>query len=146
MDEDEDKLQCQVCNKGFSHDTNLRLHVCVGVVGRRDLVHYGLSYAFERIDQHEIDIVNMRTSDENMDVFSDISTTTEVDFSAKWACSRGHGCMYGRKYIDAFKSDIVEMFNAGCRDKSFRMGAGRMLEKIKRKYPGRLNIPSETEI
>ena len=48
--EDEDELQCQVCNKRFIHMTNLRLHVCVGVVGRRDLVQYGLSYAFERID------------------------------------------------------------------------------------------------
>ena len=54
--------------------------------------------------------------------------------------------MYGRKYIEAFKGDIVEMFNAGCRDKSFRMGAGRMLERIKRQNPGRLDLPSETEI
>ena len=118
----------------------------MGVVGRRDLVHYGLSYAFERIYQHEIDIVNMSTSaDENMDVFSGIPTTTEMVFSAKWDCSRGNGRMYGREYIDALKSDIFEMFNAGCQDKSFCMGAGRMLEKIKRNYPGRLDIPSEME-
>ena len=66
---------------------------------------------------------------------SDISTTTEVDFSTKWACSRGYGHMYGWKYIDAFKSNIVEMFNTGCQDKSFCIGAWRMLEKIKQKYP-----------
>ena len=147
--EDEDELQCQICKKRFSHVTNLRLHVCMGAVGRRDLVHYGLSYAYERIDQHEIDIVIMSASvDENMGVFADIQTTgsSAVDFGAKWACSRGHGRMYGRKYIEAFKGDIVEMFNAGCRDKSFRMGAGRMLERIKRQNPGRLDLPSETEI
>ena len=54
-----------------------------------------------------------------------------------------NGIMYVQKYIDAFKSEIFEMFNAGCQDKSFRMGNGRILEKIKRKYPGRLDIPSK---
>jgi len=44
--------------------------------------------------------------------------------------------MYGQKYIDVFKSDIVKMFNAGCQDKSFHISAGRMPEKIKHKYPG----------
>ena len=54
--------------------------------------------------------------DENMVAFANIQTTgsSAVDFGPKWACSRGHGCMYGRKYIEAFKGDIVEMFNAGC--------------------------------
>ena len=109
-------------------------------------MNYVLSYEFEKIDQHEINIVNMRTSaDENRDVFSGIPTTTEMGYSNKWYCSQGHGRMYRRKYIDAFKSNIVEMFNAGYRDKYFRMGAGRMLEKTKRKYPGQLDIPFETE-
>ena len=71
--EDKDELQCQICKNRFSHATNLRLHVCTGAVGRKDLVHYGLSYAYKRIDQHEIDIVIMSESvDENMGAFADI--------------------------------------------------------------------------
>jgi len=88
--EDEDALQCQICKKCFSHATNLHGHVCMGAVGRRDLVHYGLYFAFEKIDQHEIDILNMRMfADENVDAFSGIPATTgtEMSFSAKWACS-----------------------------------------------------------
>ena len=48
-------------------------------------------------------------------MFASILATrsSAVDFGAKWACSQGHGCMYGQKYIKAFKDDIVKMFNAG---------------------------------
>ena len=76
----------------------------MGVVGRRDLVHYGLSYAFERIYQHIIDIMDMRTSDdENRDVFYGTTKTIDMVLGAKWACSRVHGHTYGCKYIDALK-------------------------------------------
>ena len=112
--EDKDKLQCQIYKKIFSHVTNLQLHVCMGAVGQRDLVHYSLSYAYERIDKHEINVVIMSAAvNENMDVFSDTQRIDAADFGAKWAFSRGHGRMYGRKYIGTFKSNIVEMFNAG---------------------------------
>ena len=102
--EDEYALQCQIREKRFSRATNLRRHVCTGVVGRRDLVHHGLSYAFERIYQHIIDIMDMRTSDdENRDVFYGTTKTIDMVLGAKWACSRGHGRTYRRKYIDALK-------------------------------------------
>ena len=38
--------------------------------------------------------------------------------------------MYERKYIEAFKTEIIKMFKAGCRDKFFYIGAGIMLEKL----------------
>ena len=43
-------------------------------------------------------------------------------------------------------AENIKMFNAGCRDKSSRMGAERMLERIKWQNPDRLDLLSETEI
>jgi hypothetical protein len=54
--EDEDLLQCQKCKKKFSHSTNLKQHICKGIEGQRDLVHFAMSFAYQRIDQHEFDI------------------------------------------------------------------------------------------
>jgi len=144
--EDEDPLQCQVCKKSFSHQTNLRQHVCKGAQGRRDLIHYALSYAHKRIDQHEFEITNMRDSDQSTNMFTNVPTIGDVSFEAGWAQIPAHGHMYGRKYIDPFKDDIAAMFQAGLKDKSVRMGAGKMLEKLRQKYSGRLDLPPESEI
>ena len=59
------------------------------------------------------------------------STIPGMHFTAEWAQTPGHGRMHGTKYIEPFKEDIAEMFQAGFHDKSARMGAGRMLEKLR---------------
>jgi hypothetical protein len=144
--DDEDPLQCSTCQKRFSHETNLKQHCCIGITGKRDLVHYAMSYAHERIDQHDCEIINMRDQGSESLVDRVPTTIPGMHFHAGWAQTPGHGRMYGTKYIEPFKEDIAEMFQTGFHDKSARMGAGRMLEKLRQKYPGRLDLPPESEI
>ncbi len=61
---DEDKaLKCMICKKQFAHIANRRHHVCKGATGKRDLVHFALKYAYERIDQHDFGIIMIRDKD-----------------------------------------------------------------------------------
>ena len=50
------------------------------------------------------------------------------------------------KYIGPFKKDILTMFQDGEDDKRIIMVSARMLEKLKVKYPNRLDLPPESEI
>jgi hypothetical protein len=50
------------------------------------------------------------------------------------------------RYIEPFKVEITDMFIAVRNDKSKRMGAGRMLQKLRATHPQRFDLPSETEI
>ena len=70
----------------------------------------------------------------------------DYQFESGWAVTPNYGRMYGKKYIGPFKKDILTMFQHGENDKRLRMGAARMLEKLKVKYPTRLDIPPESEI
>ena len=69
-----------------------------------------------------------------------------IFFSETWAKTQDYGQKYGRKYIEPFKEDIVEMFKAGNDNLAKKKGPGRMLGELKRKYPTRLDLPSEAEI
>ena len=92
-----------------------------------------MSYACERIAQPDCTIINMRTEGNTSLQNSIPNDIEEKEFSAGWARTPAHGRMYGQKYIDPFKEDIAEMLCAGADDKLARMGAGRMLEKLKSK-------------
>ena len=41
---DEDPLQCRMCKRRFSHDTNLQRHVCEGVSGKMMLLYHSMVY------------------------------------------------------------------------------------------------------
>ena len=56
------------------------------------------------------------------------------------------GSKYGRKYIEPFKQDVDDMFQAGIENSAARKDPGRMLAELQRRYPGRLDLPSEQEI
>ncbi len=115
--------------------------MCKGTTGKRDLVHFALTYAYERIDQHDCGIIMNRDKDTDKGVLGGLlGGPTNLEMTAGWAHPPRHG------NIDPFKEDITNMFNAGSEDKAVRMGAARMLEKLKQKYPDRLDLPSETEI
>ena len=121
--------------------------MCKGTTGKRDLVHFALTYAYERIDQHDCGIIMNRDKDTDKGVLGGLlGGPTNLEMTAGWTHPPKHGKMYGRNYVDPFKEDIASMFNAGSEDKAIRMGPARMLEKLKQKYPDRLDLPSETEI
>lgn len=150
-DENDDPLMCQICRRMFANRRASGRHICKGVVGRRDLQYFALKYAIERIDQHDssFQVIQMRNdAAHNVAAFSILSDIQEYDniLTCGWACTPRHGQMYGQKYIGPFKEEILNMFIEGENDKAQRRGPGRMLEALKRKHPGRLDLPSETEI
>ena len=50
------------------------------------------------------------------------------------------------KYIKNFMDDVLEMFDEGEKDKSHKMGPGRIREILINKHPDRLDIPSKAEM
>ena len=61
----EDPLQCQTCKKRFTHPFNFTSHVCKGLNGKRDLLHYALKYAHQQLDQPQFSIMQIKS--EKMD-------------------------------------------------------------------------------
>ena len=50
------------------------------------------------------------------------------------------------KYIKNFMDDVLEMFDGGEKDKSHKLGPGRIREMLINKHPDRLDIPSKAEM
>ena len=54
--------------------------------------------------------------------------------------------MHITKYIEPFKKDIVEVFQIRFHDKSVQIGVRRILEKLRQKYLGYLDILLEENL
>ena len=67
-------------------------------------------------------------------------------FKGGWACCKKHGAKCGRKRVGPFKKDIEDIFLLGQNDVSKRLGPGRMLDHLKKKYTDKFDLPNETEI
>lgn len=150
-DEDDDPLKCQICKRNFVNHRAKNQHICKGVPGRRDLTYFGLKYAIEHIDQYDspFRIIQMcNYAEHNLAIFSALTDIQEYRnvLICGWACTPQHGKMYGKKYIGPFKEEILNMFLEGETDIAQRRGPGQMLEALMHKYPGRIDLPSETEI
>ena len=48
--------------------------------------------------------------------------------------------------METFKEDVNEMFLQGTQDNRNKIGTRRMAEYLRAKYPGRIDLPSESEI
>ncbi len=97
-----------ICMKQFAHLANRRQHVCKGVTGKRDLVHFALSYAFQRIDPHDFGITMICDKDSDKGLLGELlDAPTNLEMTAGWAHPPCHGKMYGRNYIKPFKEDIA---------------------------------------
>jgi hypothetical protein len=85
-----------------------------------------LSYAHERVDQHHMDVVMASDSESTLKKLEDaLQSYLQIStFEPGWAITPKHGHMYGQRYIEPFKVKIRDMFIAGRKDKSKRMGAG----------------------
>ena len=145
-----DPLQCVICRRKFSHATKVAQHVCRGAVGKKDMISHSIEYARSVIDQHQFEVISIMTDMSTLQVLSPVSAVSyeepEFVFSPGWAKTRAHGSKYGRKYIEPFRQEIVEMFNVGKADSAKKKGPGRMLAELTRRYPHRLDLPSESEI
>ena len=67
-------------------------------------------------------------------------------FPNGWAKRKGHGKSYGVNYIEQYTEDLDKMFEAGIRNSSSKMSAGKMRDNLLNLYPGRFSIPGETQI
>ena len=141
---------CQTCKRNFSDDSKLNSHVCHGLIGRSmNMTTYAMKFAYEMIHQNQFNIINFdQSEDQSTQYLLNLihGKNNNIIFQGGWACSKPQGQKYGRKYIDPFKKDIEEMFQMGISNKNVRVGPGRMLNNLRKKYPGRLDLPSETEI
>lgn len=126
-------------------------HVCKGLVGQQDLISKAIEFAKQIYDQHQFEVIHAGTNVNSLDVFEPVRQEIQhapniCGYVKGWAKAKQHGQKYGRKYVDPFKQDIVEMFNIGNENEALKRGPGKMLSELRRKYPGRLDLPSETEI
>jgi len=116
-------------------------------MGQRDLLCFSTKCVLERVDQPDLQIVIASDTDK-MDIFYFANNLTLASHSFKggWALDKKHGSKYGRKYVGPFKPDIEHMFIVRLNNNAKRIGKGRMLNHFRKKYPGRFDLPSETEI
>lgn len=117
----------------------------------RDICAYG-SYCLLQLKQiGSVDIIAPGGLDDQLvrvasDLDIDTSTLVNQPVLQGWARRPAKGKMYGAKYIREFESDIRELYERGAENKSEKLGAGRMLEELTKKYPHRYALPSESEI
>ena len=81
-------------------------------------------YARSVLDQHDFEIVNAATDVASLEILASVSEIPMENFSFEsgWAKTKAHGTKYGRKYIDPFKEEIQEMFDAGNVDPAQKKG------------------------
>ena len=150
----ENDLVCVGCNRTFQCLYKKDKHICRPARLPSDIVSVALRYAYKLVEDGEVDFINTRLiggdldNDDELDPFFDdnLPDYSPVSFEKGWALRAGYGKIYGAKYIEKYKKDIDELYSRGNVDQRHKMGPGRMLECLRRTYPGRLDLPSETEI
>ena len=80
------------------------------------------------------------------DMAKDYKPLNDNVFNVSWARRKGHGKLYGKHYIDKYKSELQIMFEEGKRDSSKKMNPGKMRECLLQKFPNHFSIPGDTEI
>jgi hypothetical protein len=95
-DDEDDELKCQICKKRFSHQTNKMQHKCKGATGKHGLVHFALTYAYDRIDRHDFGIIMIREDADKGALGELLDRPTNLEMTAVWAHPPKHGKMYGK--------------------------------------------------
>lgn len=147
-------FQCPSCSRQFLERKYFNVHTnkCRGsTTGSKDLRHFALSYSKQRIDKQQVNITVMMTDTTDIKILDCAQDTPLSDgdisfFKRGWDLHPPHGKSYGRKYIEPFKHHIEDWFKLGMVDKSVKMSPAKMVECLVRKYPGRIYLPSESEI
>ena len=134
---------CPLCEYTFQSQAKRNSHYCRPKSSPSDLLSHAVLYADTRWATMNI----IQSSDVNMPMNEDDQDDQIYhQFLPGWAIRPAHGHCYGKKYIKNFMDDVLEMFEEGEKDKSHKMGPGRMRERLMNKYPDRLDIPSEAEL
>ena len=105
-----------------------------------------IRFAEKYISTGSLQIQDGTIKDKRLEVAKDFDMNNE-HFKKGWARRlKVHGGLYGRTYIDEYKSDIQEFFTRGQINSSEKMNAAQIREALLCRYPNRFSLPSETEI
>ena len=85
-------------------------------------------------------------NDPKHDMAKDYKPLNDNVFNVSWARRKGHGKLYGKHYIDKYKSELQIMFEEGKRDSSKKMNPGKIRERLLQKFPNHFSIPGDIEI
>lgn len=134
---------CSVCCRVFKSAAFKNLHKCRGRKDPQDIISFAILEAERLIKGGEFRFIQSASS---MNDLAASQGTIYQSFDAGWARRPRNGQLYGKKYISKYTQDIVQMFQDGVDDISKRRGPNRIREVLLKRYPGALDIPSETEI
>lgn len=65
------------------------------------------------------------------------------DRKSGWAKGPKVGERYGASYVERFRAELQGWFNEGRLDKGKKISSAIMVERLKAKYPARLDLPTE---
>lgn len=90
--------------------------------------------------------VDIHDGQEDMAEYQEAATFEAPPKRGGWGRRGMLDTLYGKMYMELYKEDVDEMFERGERDKSEKMSPAQMVEQLRRKYPGRYCLPSESEV
>ena len=71
------------------------------------------------------------------------SVRSYCNLAPGWASRPAYGASFGRNTVEKYKAELMEMYMNGAHDKTKRMSAFQMIERLRASYPNRYDIPSE---
>ena len=101
---------------------------------RQDSVAKGVRLGKEMINSSNY-FIDTAKDDPMHDIATQYVPNNDHMFNSSWARRKGHGKMYGMKYIKMYQKDLEAMFEEGNKDSSKKMNPGKMRERLIRKYP-----------
>jgi hypothetical protein len=126
---------------------NKENHACKGLGSRHNIVNFSITYAYDKVQQHQLTVVQGGNDQSAIDILKALPIQgVHFTFKIGWVNVPPQGKMYGKKYIAHFAYDIIVMYLAGKNEKSKRTGLHDMLKALARKYSDRLDLPAENEI
>ena len=152
VDTDDVLFTCHIFCRQFRNDCNLQSHRCIVKDTSNTVVQFCVKYAMQCIHGGRLGLVQASSIPTTVDsvppdLLRDLRhLDIAVHFGPLWAIRPPHGKAYGKKYIDFFIADIEDIVNRGFRDKSKRMGPGKIRPLLLSRYPDRFDIPCDTEI
>lgn len=118
-----------------------------GVTLRMDVVSQGLGYLMSNgystlgirhaLDEDEVDEFNRAARYRVPDRYK---------MAPGWARRKPRGQMYGQKYVNDYREDIVAWFLRGVENSSLKMGPSIQIEMLRRKYPDVYTLPNFVEV
>lgn len=112
------------------------------------MVSQAILLAYDIFDQHQFEVIHSTCHSSSLNVLQPVFSMDDdsIFFYTGWATNKPWGAKFGTMYISNYREDVLEMFQMGESDNSKKRGPIRILAELRRKYPGRLDLPSEGEI